>query len=260
MESFKIIDISGNSSKKPKKKFSKKQIYKEILSSSDKVQEIISNRKKTKRFDYLNMIPKIKEQPPPQQDIPTQTISNESASIQNNLQSSKTINKQKNNTISQEHQKKKKPRVKRSREKSKSKLKDSKINEYFQPKQNTVENRIVEKAQQSVIDHLQTEARGSISPTSMSNLKTTATNFKPINPTESNRNIKPNRNQVSKEINENNNTSTYKRRLYNSQSNTLRRQPLRSQPKQFTTNQIKDILIILIKLNKHEQLVKFIKL
>jgi len=48
MESFKIIDISGKSSQKPKKKLSKKQIYKEILSSSDKVQEIINNRKKQK--------------------------------------------------------------------------------------------------------------------------------------------------------------------------------------------------------------------
>ena len=67
MESFKIIDISGSSSSKPKKKLSKKQIYKEILSSSDKVQEIINNRKKTKRFDYLNTIPKLKEEEPDQQ-------------------------------------------------------------------------------------------------------------------------------------------------------------------------------------------------
>ena len=55
MESFKIIDIL-RSNTKPKKKLSKKQIYKEILSSSYKVQEIINNRKKQNDLIILNMM------------------------------------------------------------------------------------------------------------------------------------------------------------------------------------------------------------
>ena len=59
MDGVKIIDISSsdNTKTKSKKKLTKKQMYKEILSSSDTVKEIINNRKKTRRFDYLNTIP-----------------------------------------------------------------------------------------------------------------------------------------------------------------------------------------------------------
>ena len=32
-------------------------MYKDILSSSNKIKEIIQNRKKSKRFDYLNSFP-----------------------------------------------------------------------------------------------------------------------------------------------------------------------------------------------------------
>ena len=56
MDTIKVIDLSSSYSSNTKK-LSKKQIYKEILSSSDRVKDIISRRKKTKRFDYLNTIP-----------------------------------------------------------------------------------------------------------------------------------------------------------------------------------------------------------
>ena len=55
MDTIKVIDLSSGYNNKSKK-LSKKQIYKEILSSSDRVKDIISRRKKTKRFDYLNTI------------------------------------------------------------------------------------------------------------------------------------------------------------------------------------------------------------
>ena len=58
MDGVKIIDLSSSTGK-PKRKLTKKQMYKEILSSSDTVKEIISKRKKTCRFDYLNTIPTI---------------------------------------------------------------------------------------------------------------------------------------------------------------------------------------------------------
>ena len=63
MDGVKVIDISSMSSNKNKtKKLTKKQMYKQILSSSDTVKEIINNRKKTCRFNYLNTLPKV--QPP----------------------------------------------------------------------------------------------------------------------------------------------------------------------------------------------------
>ena len=60
MDGVKIIDISSmNDSKSKSKKLTKKQMYKEILSSSKNVKEIINNRKKTCRFNYLNTLPKL---------------------------------------------------------------------------------------------------------------------------------------------------------------------------------------------------------
>ena len=64
MDTIKVIDLSSSYSSNTKK-LSKKQIYKEILSSSDRVKDIISRRKKTKRFDYLNTIP-LKQSDTPQ--------------------------------------------------------------------------------------------------------------------------------------------------------------------------------------------------
>ena len=80
MDNIKIIDISNNYSYSNKNnKLSKKQLYKEILSSSNKVKDIIKNRKKTRRFDYLNTIPlkennNLRSQPPPYQYI--ESVSN----------------------------------------------------------------------------------------------------------------------------------------------------------------------------------------
>jgi hypothetical protein len=74
MDTIKVIDLSSGYSNKSKK-LSKKQIYKEILSSSDRVKDIINRRKKTKRFDYLNTIPLKQPTPPqptPQQPTPQQ--------------------------------------------------------------------------------------------------------------------------------------------------------------------------------------------
>ena len=78
MDTIKVIDLSSGYNNKSKK-LSKKQIYKEILSSSDRVKDIISRRKKTKRFDYLNTIPlkspqpqQPQQQPPQQQQQPQQ--------------------------------------------------------------------------------------------------------------------------------------------------------------------------------------------
>jgi hypothetical protein len=62
MDGVKVIDISSMSSNK-NKKLTKKQMYKQILSSSDTVKEIINNRKKTCRFNYLNTIPKLQSEP-----------------------------------------------------------------------------------------------------------------------------------------------------------------------------------------------------
>ena len=199
MESFKIIDISGKSSQKPKKKLSKKQIYKEILSSSDKVQEIINNRKKTKRFDYLNTIPKIKEpEPIPTEPIPTEPIP----------------------TPTPIPKKERKSGVKRQKTpKNNSNLKDSKINQYFNQNnsqiQNTIENKMIEKAQESIIEHLQTTARKSPSP----------------------KTIQPRRRTIS----------------------PVKKPILKSQPKQFTITQIKEIIRILVKLDSLNQYSKIHK-
>ena len=65
MDCVKIIDLSSSKNNKSRKKLTKKQMYKEILSSSDTVKEIINNRKKTRRFDYLNTIPTINSMPNP---------------------------------------------------------------------------------------------------------------------------------------------------------------------------------------------------
>ena len=54
MDNIKVIELAGD---KKKRKLSKKQMYKDILSSSNKIKEIIQNRKKSKRFDYLNSFP-----------------------------------------------------------------------------------------------------------------------------------------------------------------------------------------------------------
>ena len=55
MENIKVIDIDFGKSKvnSNKKKMSKKQLYKEILSSSDRVKDIINKKKKTRTFDIL---------------------------------------------------------------------------------------------------------------------------------------------------------------------------------------------------------------
>ena len=81
MDNIKVINLSNNySSSNKNKKLSKKQIYKEILSSSDKVKEIINKRKKTRRFDYLNTIPLKEKSASHQQQQPYQHIE----SISNN--------------------------------------------------------------------------------------------------------------------------------------------------------------------------------
>lgn len=220
MESFKIIDISGSSSSKPKKKLSKKQIYKEILSSSDKVQEIINNRKKTKRFDYLNTIPKLKEEEPEQQINVPKSIP-EPKPIP---QSIKIVQpKPEPESVKESTKKPRKSGVKRQRTpKNDSNLKDSKINQYFKPvnTQNLIENKMVEKAQQSIIEHLQSSVKKSVSP--------------------KNKIDKPKLQRQPK-------------------STTIRKQPLRSYPKQFTQTQIKEIIKILIKLDSLKQYSKIHK-
>ena len=238
MESFKIIDISGNSSKKPKKKLSKKQIYKEILSSSDKVKEIINNRKKTKRFDYLNMLPKISNEPEKEnkQESSQETTTKKTELISSNSKSEQTTEAQINPKAESNQmqstpeiapiKKIRKPRVKRNKT-PKNNMKDSKINDYFKPdiKQTSIENKIVEKAQQTVVEHLQSKIKRQPSP------KENKSRFKPIKP------VKPNK---EKEANYTN-------------------VQLKSQPKQFTQNQIKDILKIFIKLNSLNQYYKIHK-
>lgn len=221
MESFKIIDISGSSSQKPKKKLSKKQIYKEILSSSDKVKEIINNRKKTKRFDYLNMIPKISNE---KTEVPPQYNEETREQESNNYEKPKSTIGQ-DTSPSQTIKKIRKPRVKRSKT-PKNNLKDSKINDYFKPNlnQTTIENKIVEQAQQSVVEHLQSKIKRQPSPN----------NFKPI----------PIKNETKKTITKHINHSNIQ---------------LKSQPKQFTQNQIRDLIKIFIKLNSLNQYYKIHK-
>lgn len=231
MESFKIIDISGSSSQKPKKKLSKKQIYKEILSSSDKVKEIINNRKKTKRFDYLNMIPKISNETtesPPQSNTENNKETREQES--NNYENPKPkSNLEQDTSPTQTIKKIRKPRVKRTNT-SKNNLKESKINDYFKPNfnQTSIENKIVEQAQQSVVEHLQSKIKRQPSPIQISN------NFEPI----------PIKNDTKKTISKQINHSNIQ---------------LKSQPKQFTQNQIKDLIKIFIKLNSLNQYYKIHK-
>lgn len=236
MESFKIIDISGSSSQKPKKKLSKKQIYKEILSSSDKVKEIINNRKKTKRFDYLNMIPKISDKEPikPAEENKDKKVDNKQLPIQ--PEKSSTIIKKEpssssnSNTDSSQTVVKKirKPRVKRTKT-PKNNLKDSKINDYFKPdtKQTTIENKIVEHAQQSIVEHLQSKIKRQPSPKNTLNKNNFNTKSTPI----------------SIQIPMKNDSSAQ----------------LKSQPKQFTQNQIRDLIKIFIKLNSLNQYYKIHK-
>lgn len=214
MESFKIIDISKSSTQKPKKKLSKKQIYKEILSSSDKVQEIINNRKKTKRFDYLNMIPQISET----------SSHNNSKSDYPNQKNITDTKSESSSTPTQPIKKIRKPRVKRTKT-PKNNLKDSKINDYFKP--TTIENKIVEKAQQSVVNHLQSKIKRHPSPIQFNKI---SNNFKPIKPT-----------------------------TLPQKSSSQPNNQLKSQPKQFSQSQIKEILKILIKLNSLNQFNKIHK-
>jgi len=55
MDGVKIIDISSmNDSKSKSKKLTKKQMYKEILSSSKNVQEIINNRNDNNTLNKLS--------------------------------------------------------------------------------------------------------------------------------------------------------------------------------------------------------------
>ena len=220
MESFKIIDISGSSSQKPKKKLSKKQIYKEILSSSDKVKEIINNRKKTKRFDYLNTIPKISNETPKEE--PKQPPTFAPVNSTNKTEPKVDFNST-SLTTSQSHPTKKarKPRVKRTKT-PKNNLKDSKINDYFKPdiKQSTIETKIVEHAQQSVVEHLQSKIKKQPLPKQISS--------------------KPKPTLLKKQAGEPN-------------------VQLKSQPKQFTQTQIRDIIKIFIKLNSLNQYYKIHK-
>jgi hypothetical protein len=113
---------------------------------------------------------------------------------------------------------KRKLRVKKKKTpQSENKLKNSKINDFFKPKQSTIDNNIVEKAGQSIINHLQKKAR----------------DIKKHNP-------------KTESITQKSNPS-------------LKRRPLKSQPKQFTPNQIKEILKILFKLNNFSQYSKIHK-
>ena len=233
MESFKIIDISGNSSNKSKKKLSKKQIYREILSSSDKVKEIINNRKKTKRFDYLNMIPK-KSNEETETNKQQKSIRNEKTTNNSKIESNQTLlQTQLSSTQTPPLKKMRKQRVKKTKT-PKNDVKDSKINDYFKPniKQKTIENKIVEKAQQSIIEHLQTKIQRQTSPIQAPN------NFKPI-PIPI-----PIKNDTKKTISKQINHSNFQ---------------LKSQPKQFTQNQIRDIIKIFIKLNSLNQYYKIHK-
>ena len=142
MDSVKVIDISSLSNKsKSKKKLTKKQLYKEILSSSDKVKEIISNRKKTQRFDYLNsqsyptIKPKIKLNLESKNDI-TKNVDNKN-SIKENKKSDS------NKELSEKSKKKSKPkspRKKRSKNKESSQSKsneNAKITNYFKKEPST---------------------------------------------------------------------------------------------------------------------------
>lgn len=229
MESFKIIDISGSSSKKPKKKLSKKQIYKEILSSSDKVKEIINNRKKTKRFDYLNMIPKISNETPQETNTNQELPSNNSKpedTTEAQINPKDKSNQMQSNPETEPIKKIRKPRVKRNKT-PKNNMKDSKINDYFKPdlRQTSIENKIVEKAQQTVVEHLQSEIKRQPLP------KEIKYKFNPTKPVKSNR----------------------------EENLAYSNVQLKSQPKQFSQNQIKDILKIFIKLNSLNQYYKIHK-
>ena len=238
MESFKIIDISGSgsSTNRSKKKLSKKQIYKEILSSSDKVQEIINNRKKTKRFDYLNMIPKLNEETSNKEiSEPINKTQQEKIDTESR-KSSEPIKSSEPKTVSK---KERKPKVKRPRTpkvKSQTTLKEPKINDYFKPR-----DLRLEKAHQSVIDHLRTEARRSVSPIQPPQFA--SNNFQPITKIKANK-----ENDTNKKV-----------RIKLSPKETRIKQPLRSQPKQFSPVQIKEIIKILVKLDTLRQYSKIHK-
>ena len=70
MNSIKEIDIGP---RKQKKKLSKKQMYKELLSSKTKLKDLI----KTKRFNYLNMIPTKKDYSTPKTESITKSLTPE---------------------------------------------------------------------------------------------------------------------------------------------------------------------------------------
>ena len=93
MDNIKVIEINSSSltsTRANKKKLSKKQLYKEILSSSDRVKDLISKKKKSKRFAYLIQQPSpppqsrpIQQPSPPPQSRPIQQLSQPSRPLHN---------------------------------------------------------------------------------------------------------------------------------------------------------------------------------
>ena len=142
MDSIKVIDISSLSSKSKKKKLTKKQLYKEILSSSDKVKEIINNRKKTQRFDYLNSeaFPTLKTKIEEKKSI--QVDKNKFTDEKNNKSSTKLEALLKKEPLKVEEKKQtKSPKRRRKKTKEKEKNDKSKITNYFKANKNN-ENEI----------------------------------------------------------------------------------------------------------------------
>lgn len=244
MDSVKVIDISSLSNKsKSKKKLTKKQLYKEILSSSDKVKEIISNRKKTQRFDYLNSesYPTLK---------PKYHKENEKGKI----------DKIEDNNASLEKEKKvKSPRKRRSKNKEKAEEKNNekaKITNYFKKNMDKLPKQVTfnENANQNiVVNNIKSENSEKNNIISDKDVKKTNTNDT-LNKPKLTQHSKIN-NEISKAtivdaLQKGNNKPKITKRK------SPKNQVQRSKIKKFNDKQIIDLLTILIKLNKLGETIK----
>ena len=228
MDGVKVINISSSNTK-PKKKLTKKQMYKEILSSSDKIKEIISNRKKTKRFDYLNTIPQISNNNLPNNNLPNNNLPNKNISHKNKNTSCKKISDISSKENS--NKTKTKPNIKNTKQKQ------NKINDYFQVHKKPEQSKIKINTQESQTNQKQNQDQ--VKQNHQLNLIKPQENLKPSNPPK----------KVS--FNENIVTQIKYRPLSNHK--------VIYQPKKFTDTQIKEFLLILIKLNNLEQFSKIHK-
>jgi chemotaxis protein histidine kinase CheA len=244
MESVKVIDISSLSNKsKSKKKLTKKQLYKEILSSSDKVKEIISNRKKTHRFDYLNS-----------QSYPTIT-SNQKQETKENIKNNKNLEgvNQKKEVISEKPKAPEKYKKKiRSPKKRSSKSKDfedknsekAKITNYFKKELATKQVTFTENANQSIKN-----SKNEVNLDQQTDNKSMNENSKEDTLPNPEQTIISALQKTKPILKKNNQKFSPKRK-------SPKNQVQRSKIKKFNDKQIIDLLTILIKLNKLGEIIK----